>query len=164
MPKHISVLPALSHALDRRSLKYFGLYFSEPGPYLRADLGPKIIKRILNCAAISKNFQNIYDVTLTWHWPATDPRLTWDWPETDLILTWDLPEADLRLTWDYWPETTRDWPETDLRLHYERKMKIQCFRQTCAGRTDVHTEWHPELLTEPKICTELWCQWRGRVR
>ena len=78
VPKHISVSPALSQlshtALDRRSLKYFGLFFSEPGPYLRADLGPKIITRILNCAATSKYFQNIHDVND----PISDLRLTRD--------------------------------------------------------------------------------------
>ena len=31
----------------------------------------------------------------------------------------------------------------------KRKMKIQCFRQTCDGQTDRQTEGHPELLTEP---------------
>ena len=31
--------------------------------------------------------------------------------------------------------------ETDLRLTYERKMKIQCFRETCAGQTDRLTPW-----------------------
>ena len=73
----------------------------------------------------------------------TDWKLTWDWPETDLKLTWDWTETDLRLTFC-------DWPRTDLRQTYKRKMKIQCFRQVCVGQTDAHTEWLPELLTEPK--------------
>ena len=50
-------------------------------------------------------------------------------------------ETDLRLT--------QEWPETDLRQTYGRKMKIQSYRQTCAGKTDGRTDWLPELLTEP---------------
>ena len=46
------------------------------------------------------------------------------------------PQRDLRDTWD--------WPETDLRQTYERKMKIQCFRQTCVRRTDRVTPWAPD--------------------
>ena len=39
---------------------------------------------------------------------------------------------DLRLTLDS--------PETDPRQIYERKMRIQCFRQVCAGQTDGQTD------------------------
>ena len=38
-------------------------------------------------------------------------------------------------------------PETDLRLIYERKMKIQSFRQVCAGQTDTRTDRHTDRLT-----------------
>ena len=54
------------------------------------------------------------------------------------------PETDLRLTWD-WPETD----VTDLRQNYERKMKIQYFRQTYDGRTDEDCD-SLGSLTEPK--------------
>ena len=45
--------------------------------------------------------------------------------------------------------------ECSLIALWHRKMKIDCSRQTCAGRTDRRTKWLLELLSEPKmpICT-----------
>ena len=98
------------------------------------------------------------DLRLTWDWPETDLRLPWDFPETALRLPWDWPGTDLRLTWD-WPETdlrlTWDWPETDLRLTWDRTMRERwrfsaLDKLVPDGQTDRQTDWHPELLTEPK--------------
>ena len=51
------------------------------------------------------------------------------------------PEIDLRLTWD--------WPENDPDFSKMKNKKIECPRALCAGRTDRHTKWLTELLSEP---------------
>ena len=40
-------------------------------------------------------------------------------------------------------EVGTERPETDLRQTYERKMKIQCFRELCPGQTHRVTPWAP---------------------
>ena len=123
-----------------------------------ADMGELVLSQHLLLHLREENWPSYYNQRKMYKiqkifWKKTkDPGSTQKNPGSLIIKTKfflsvsNISKDEVFLALSVWRSRHRetwDWPETDLRQTYGRKMKIQCFRQTCARRTDTQSDTRP---------------------